>query len=90
MDAATPFMYKGGEGVNAGVGEVEWVVAKERWRLEQSFLISFCRLQCVYFNRRYKYDSMFDALSPIDGKVTGAAAKGEEQFLFGNLSGIFV
>ena len=23
-------MFKGGEGVNAGVGEVEWVVAKER------------------------------------------------------------
>ena len=30
MDAQTPFMFKGGEGVNAGVGEVEWVVAKER------------------------------------------------------------
>ena len=26
---------------------------------------------------RYKYDSMFDSLNPIDGKVTGASAKGE-------------
>merc|ERR1711953_889026 len=51
----TPFMYKGGEGVNAGVGENEWVVAKDR----------------------YKYDEMFDGLSPIDGKITGAAAKQE-------------
>ena len=31
MDAQTPFMFGGGEGVNAGKGEVEWVVAKERW-----------------------------------------------------------
>ena len=31
MDAQTPFMFKGGEGVNAGQGEVEWVVAKERF-----------------------------------------------------------
>jgi hypothetical protein len=30
MDSHTPFMFKGGEGVNAGQGEVEWVVAKER------------------------------------------------------------
>jgi len=55
MDAKTPFMFKGGEGINAGAGEVEWVVARER----------------------YKYDSIFDTLNPIDGKVTGAAAKGE-------------
>jgi len=55
MDKATPFMYKGGEGVNAGAGEVEWVVAKDR----------------------YKYDQTFDSLNPIDGKVTGAAAKSE-------------
>jgi len=55
MDKATPFMYKGGEGVNAGVGEVEWVVAKDR----------------------YKYDQTFDSLNPIDGKITGAAAKSE-------------
>jgi EH domain-containing protein 1 len=55
LDKATPFMYKGGEGINAGVGEIEWVVAKER----------------------YKYDDAFDKLSPIDGKIAGAAAKQE-------------
>jgi len=55
LDKATPFMFKGGEGINAGVGEQEWVVDKER----------------------YKYDEKFDALNPVDGKVTGAAAKAE-------------
>lgn len=55
MNSKTPFMYKGGEGINAGVGEVEWVVAKDR----------------------YKYDAIFDTLNPIDGKVSGSAAKGE-------------
>ena len=55
MDSATPFMYKGGEGINAGVGEVEWVIAKDR----------------------YKYYEIFDTLNPIDGKVSGGAAKGE-------------
>lgn len=55
MDKQTPFMFKGGEGVNAGVGESEWVVTKDR----------------------YKYDESFDNLKPIDGKVTGAAAKQE-------------
>ena len=30
MDSKTPFMYKGGEGINAGIGEVEWVVSKDR------------------------------------------------------------
>ena len=30
METKTPFMYKGGEGINAGVGEVEWVIAKDR------------------------------------------------------------
>jgi len=55
MDKQTPFMYKGGEGVNAGAGEVQWVVAKDR----------------------YKYDESFDNLNPIDGKVSGAAAKQE-------------
>ena len=30
MSKATPFMYKGGEGINAGVGETEWVVAKDQ------------------------------------------------------------
>ena len=53
MDKQTPFMYKGGEGVNAGIGEIEWVIAKDR----------------------YKYDSIFDALNPVDGKVTGAGKK---------------
>eukprot|EP00095_Tigriopus_kingsejongensis_P008974 maker-scaffold334_size202906-snap-gene-1.32 protein:Tk08974 transcript:maker-scaffold334_size202906-snap-gene-1.32-mRNA-1 annotation:"hypothetical protein DAPPUDRAFT_304007" len=55
MDKVTPFMYKGGEGVDAGRGEVDWVVAKDQ----------------------SKYDPMFDNLSPIDGKITGAAAKQE-------------
>ena len=49
------FCLQGGEGVNAGVGEVEWVVAKDR----------------------YKYDETFDKLNPIDGKITGTAAKQE-------------
>ena len=30
MNKATPFMFHGGEGVNAGIGEVEWVVAKDQ------------------------------------------------------------
>ena len=30
METATPFMFKGGEGINAGVGEQEWVVSKDR------------------------------------------------------------
>jgi EH domain-containing protein 1 len=30
MDKHTPFMYKGGEGINAGVGEQQWVVEKDR------------------------------------------------------------
>jgi len=55
MDSVSPFMYKGGEGVNAGVGEHEWVVAKD---------------QC-------KYDDIFNGLHPIDGKVSGQAAKSE-------------
>jgi len=55
MESKTPFMFKGGEGINAGVGEVEWVIAKDR----------------------YKYDSTFDTLNPIDGKVSGASAKSE-------------
>ena len=33
----TPFMYKGGEGVNAGVGENEWVVAKDRYKYDEAF-----------------------------------------------------
>ena len=50
LNKDTPFMYKGGEGINAGVGEIEWVVAKDR----------------------YKHDEVFDKLSPVDGKITGA------------------
>lgn len=49
-DSVSPFGYGRGEGVDAGSGEPEWIVNKER----------------------YKYDSLFDTLSPIDGKVTGA------------------
>ena len=30
METQTPFMFKGGEGINAGAGEVEWVIAKDR------------------------------------------------------------
>jgi hypothetical protein len=30
MNKATPFMFHGGDGVNAGLGEVEWVVAKDQ------------------------------------------------------------
>jgi EH domain-containing protein 1 len=37
MDKATPFMYKGGEGINAGVGEIEWVVAKDRYKADEAF-----------------------------------------------------
>ncbi|XP_054270984.1 EH domain-containing protein 3 isoform X2 [Macrosteles quadrilineatus] len=55
QDAATPFGYKRGEGVDAGHGDPEWIVNKER----------------------YKYDALFDTLNPVDGKVTGAAAKSE-------------
>ena len=37
MDKATPFMYKGGEGINAGIGEVEWVIAKDRYKYDEAF-----------------------------------------------------
>jgi len=37
MDSKTPFMYKGGEGINAGVGEVEWVIAKDRYKYDALF-----------------------------------------------------
>jgi len=37
LDSATPFMYKGGEGINAGVGEIEWVVSKERYKYDEMF-----------------------------------------------------
>lgn len=51
-DTISPFGYKRGEGVDAGAGEIEWVVNKDR----------------------YKYDSIFDTLGPVDGKVTGASS----------------
>ncbi|KAL1138782.1 hypothetical protein AAG570_008844 [Ranatra chinensis] len=54
-DKVSPFGYKRGEGIDAGHGEPEWIVNKER----------------------YKYDSIFETLSPIEGKITGAAAKSE-------------
>lgn len=37
MDKATPFMYQGGEGVNAGVGETEWVIAKDKYKYDEIF-----------------------------------------------------
>jgi len=37
MDKATPFQFRGGEGVNAGVGEVEWVVQKDRYKYDEMF-----------------------------------------------------
>eukprot|EP00096_Caligus_rogercresseyi_P000116 TRINITY_DN1030_c1_g1_i2.p1 TRINITY_DN1030_c1_g1~~TRINITY_DN1030_c1_g1_i2.p1 ORF type:complete len:539 (+),score=195.15 TRINITY_DN1030_c1_g1_i2:294-1910(+) len=55
MDTATPFMYKGGEGINAGVGENDWIIEKDR----------------------HKYDEIFEKLEPVDGKITGSAAKQE-------------
>ncbi|XP_068212195.1 EH domain-containing protein 3 isoform X1 [Palaemon carinicauda] len=55
MNDSTVFGYGRGEGVDAGSGEPEWIVAKDR----------------------YKYDQLFDNLNPVDGKVTGSAAKQE-------------
>ena len=37
METKTPFMFKGGEGINAGVGEVEWVIAKDRYKYDAMF-----------------------------------------------------
>ncbi|XP_046995485.1 EH domain-containing protein 3-like [Schistocerca americana] len=54
-DTVTPFGYRKGEGVDAGAGEPDWIVNKDR----------------------YKYDQIFESLSPVDGKVTGAKAKTE-------------
>jgi len=54
-DTATPFGYGEGVGINEGKGDVEWVVAKDR----------------------FKYDNAFDKLNPVDGKISGAAAKQE-------------
>ena len=36
-DDNTPFMFRGGEGINAGQGEVEWVVAKDKTRYDGIF-----------------------------------------------------
>jgi len=54
-DKVSPFGFMKGEGIDAGSGEPEWIVGKDR----------------------YKWDNVFDSLGPIDGKVTGAAAKSE-------------
>lgn len=50
-----PFGFGKGEGVDAGSGEPEWIVNKER----------------------HKADETFANLKPINGKITGAAAKAE-------------
>ena len=55
LGKSTPFMFQGGEGINAGVGELEWVVDKER----------------------SQYDEIFDTLNPVNGKISGAAARQE-------------
>ncbi|KAB7501233.1 EH domain-containing protein 1 [Armadillidium nasatum] len=55
MNDTTVFGYRRGEGIDAGAGEPEWIVAKDR----------------------YKYDQLFETLNPIDGKITGSAAKAE-------------
>ncbi|XP_026463270.1 EH domain-containing protein 3-like [Ctenocephalides felis] len=54
-DTISPFGYKRGEGIDAGAGEPEWIVKKEK----------------------HNYDAKFETLNPIDGKITGAAAKTE-------------
>jgi len=37
MSKQTPFAYKGVDGVNAGIGEVEWVVAKDQLKYDAIF-----------------------------------------------------
>lgn len=49
------FGYRRGEGIDAGSGEPDWIVTKDR----------------------HKYDQLFYALDPVDGKITGSAAKSE-------------
>ena len=49
-DQVSPFGFMKGEGIDAGAGEPEWIVNKDR----------------------YKSDTIFDSLNPIDGKITGA------------------
>jgi len=51
----SPFGFGRGEGADAGKGEHEWIVNKDR----------------------YQYDEAFDKLGPVNGKVSGAAAKAE-------------
>ncbi|CAH1121161.1 unnamed protein product [Ceutorhynchus assimilis] len=55
VEDASPFGYKRGEGIDAGAGEHDWIVSREK----------------------DKYDKVFDQLNPVDGKVTGMAAKSE-------------
>ena len=76
METNTPFMFKGGEGINAGVGEVEWVISKDRYA--EYYLGSMSKI--VVF--RYKYDNVFDTLGAIDGKVSGASAKSKKYFCY--------
>ena len=84
METQTPFMFKGGEGINAGAGEVEWVIAKDR-------SVSISRVMyttsCCLF--RYKYDNIFDTLGPIDGKVSGASAKSKNLITSGEFVSVF-
>ncbi|CAH0390351.1 unnamed protein product [Bemisia tabaci] len=54
-DDDNPFGYMKGEGINAGHGESDWIVAKDR----------------------YKVDAIFKELGPVDGKISGAAARQE-------------
>lgn len=49
MEDESPFGQGVGEGIDAGRGDPDWIVAKER----------------------YKWDAAFEALGPVDGKVTG-------------------
>jgi EH domain-containing protein 1 len=54
-DNAGPFGIGTVEGINAGVGESDWIVDRNRG----------------------PYDDVFSTLNPVDGKITGAAAKAE-------------
>ncbi len=37
LDKQTPFMFKGGEGINAGMGEADWVIQKDRSKYDKMF-----------------------------------------------------
>ena len=41
MDKSTPFMFKGGEGVNAGRDDTEWVVNKDKQKYSGAYLYIF-------------------------------------------------